>query len=147
MIRWSSSAEIGAFRQRGRGFRGHIVIDRGKLQLSLRAHGLVGVAHRRGEGEKCAFVTALHFLDARLEFALQQLRAHDRGAVRLPGPIAVRLRRDVLGETLALRFAESAERFVVERRVKRDPGRVQLLDDRHVQALFRDQHFNVSATQ
>jgi hypothetical protein len=52
-----------------------------------------------------------------------------------------------LGETLALRFAEGAQRFIVERSVKGDSRGVQTLDDGNVEALLRDQHFNIPAPE
>ena len=40
---------------------------------------------------------------------LEELRAHERGPIGLPGAITVGLGRDVLRETLALGFPERAE--------------------------------------
>src|SRR5204862_5655080 len=59
----------------------------------------------------------------------------------------VLLGRDGVGETLALGFAEPTERFIVEGRVKSDPGRVQMLDNGNVQTLLCDQHFDVAAAK
>ena len=88
----------------------------------------------------------MHFLDSRLQLALEQLCAHDGGAVALPGAITVRLGRYILGEPFSLRFPERAKGIVVERRVKSNAGGVKLLDDRDVEALLRNQSFDVAAT-
>jgi hypothetical protein len=84
---------------------------------------------------------------ARLDLALEELCAHDRAAIGLPGAITIRLSGDILGEPFALCFAEGAKRFVVESGIKSETRRVQILDDRDIQALLRDQDFDVSAAE
>ena len=73
------------------------------------------------------------------------MRGDHGAAVRLPGLIALRLGGDVLDQPLPLRFAEGAERIVEERGIKCDARRVELLDNRNIQALLREQDFDVTA--
>ncbi len=107
--------------------------------------GPMSCSHEVSEGEQSAVIAAPHFLDARIEFPLEQSRAGHRPAIRLSRLVTLGLGVDVFREALPLRFAELAQRIVQERGVKGDAGGVKLLDDGDIQSLLREQDFHVAA--
>ena len=55
--------------------------------------------------------------------------------------------RQVFVQSLALRSSQLLERAIVKRGVKGGAGLMQLIDDRDIQLLCSDQHFDFSAPQ
>ena len=126
-----------------------IVIRRGELQFAIGSNlrgWSCAIPHGCGEGEQSALIAALRFLDVRLELALEELGAHQAGPIGLARSITVSLSADILCEPFPLCFPERAERVVIERRVEGDAGRVQLSDDRDVEALLGEQDLDVATT-
>jgi hypothetical protein len=64
--------------------------------------------------------------------------------LRLSGLIALLLRCDIGGESLALRFRQRPQAPAVKGRIKREAGGVKLFDNREIQALLRHQYLNVA---
>ncbi len=90
-------------------------------------------------------IAAPDFLDARVEFPLEQSRAGHRPAIGPSRLVALGLGVDVFRQALPLRFAELSQRIVQERGVKGDAGAVKLLDDGNIQSLLREQDLHVAA--
>ena len=74
-----------------------------------------------------------------------QLRAGERTAVRQPGFISSLLADYIFSQMEPLFFAQAMQRTIEKRSVKSDTRGVQLIADRDVELLLRDQQFDVAA--
>ena len=89
----------------------------------------------------------MRILDLRIEFPRLQRCRGQRAPVHRARCVARFFTRQVFVQPLALRSSQLLERAIVKRGVKGDAGLMELVDDRDIELLRGDQHFDFSAPQ
>ena len=89
-------------------------------------------AHRLGQFQPRFGISAMRFLDLRIEFASLHGRAGQGAAINQPSFVTLFLTNDILFQSSPLVLADRLQRAVVERRIKSQPGRVKLLHHSHI---------------
>ena len=132
----ASKLQIGSALQRCGRFRINIDKHRRELQLAFRI-GQRGLrpevaAHHLGQFQPRFGRSAMRFLDLRIEFASLHGRAGQGAAINQPSFVTLFLTNDILFQSSPLVLADRLQRAVVERRIKSQPGRVQLFHHGHI---------------
>src|SRR4030095_770060 len=119
----------------------------GSLRRRQSSSGSEIVAHCGRQLEDRGAVGPVRILDLRIEFPRLQRCRSKRSPVYGARCVARLFAREVFVHPLALRSSQLLERAIVKGGVKSCADLMQLIDNRDIQLLCGDQHFDFSAPQ